>query len=111
VRIDLSTSLVASIATGAGSDFAMHYLWYLKRATAEEVVRFVGPVMVVSTLLVAAGFAVLAAGQSQPLRMFGSLAALAMAGSALFTFLLVPALLRKVDRPVATGGGRVEENR
>jgi predicted RND superfamily exporter protein len=108
VRIDLSTSLVASIATGAGSDFAMHYLWYLKRATPDEVVRFVGPVMVVSSLLVAAGFAVLALGQSQPMRMFGSLAALAMAGAALLTFLLVPALLRRVDRPPAPGGGRLE---
>jgi predicted RND superfamily exporter protein len=86
----------------------MHYLWYLKRATPDEVVRFVGPVMVVSSLLVAAGFAVLALGQSQPMRMFGSLAALAMAGAALLTFLLVPALLRRVDRPPAPGGGRLE---
>src|SRR5262249_53900024 len=27
VPIDLGTSLVAGIATGAGSDYAMHYLW------------------------------------------------------------------------------------
>jgi predicted RND superfamily exporter protein len=97
VRIDIGTSLVASIATGAGSDFAMHYLWYLKRSTPEDVVRFVGPIMVISAVLIAAGFAVLGAGKAQPMRMFGSLAALAMAGAALATFLLVPALLRRVD--------------
>jgi predicted RND superfamily exporter protein len=98
VHIDISTSLVASIATGAGSDFAMHYLWYLKRSTPREVVRFVGPVMVISAVLVAAGFAVLGVGRSQPMRMFGGLAALAMGSAAAFTFLLVPALLRRVDR-------------
>ena len=97
VNIDLGTSLVASIATGAGSDFAMHYLWYLKRATPDEVVRFVGPIMVISVLLIAAGFAVCGAGNSQPMRMFGALAALSMTLAALFTFLLVPALLRRVD--------------
>ena len=53
--------------------------------------------MVISTLLIAAGFAVLGLGHSQPMRMFGTLAALSMVGSALFTFLLVPALLRNVD--------------
>src|SRR5439155_7434691 len=95
--LDLGTSLVASIATGAGSDFAMHYLWYLKRSSPDEVVRFVGPIMVISVLLIAAGFAVLAAGNSQPMRMFGSLAAVAMLGSAALTFVLVPALVRPSD--------------
>ena len=97
MRVDIGTSLVASIATGAGSDFAMHYLWYLKRAAPSEVVKFVGPIMVISALLIAAGFGILAAGQSQPMRLFGTLAALSMAGAAFLTFLLVPALLRKVD--------------
>ena len=95
--IDLGTSLVTSIATGAGSEFAVQYLWYLKRSTPADVVRFVGPIMVISALLIAAGFAVLAFGHSQPMRMFGSLAALSMVGSAALTFLLVPALLRNVD--------------
>ncbi|MSP62542.1 MAG: hypothetical protein EXR72_19860 [Myxococcales bacterium] len=98
VPIDISTSLVASIATGAGSDFAMHYLWYWKHRTPDEAVRFVGPLMVISALLVSAGFAVLGLGRSQPMRMFGGLAAVAMAGAFALTFLLVPALLRRVDK-------------
>jgi predicted RND superfamily exporter protein len=93
MRIDIGTSLVASIATGAGSDFAMHYLWYLRRSTHEEVARFVGPIMVISTLLVAFGFAILGFGKAQPMRLFGFLAAAAMALAAGLTFVLVPALV------------------
>src|SRR5439155_27020423 len=100
-RIDLGTSLVASLATGAGSDFAMHYLWYLRRSSPADVVRFVGPIMVISSLLVAAGFAILGLGRSQPMRMFGSLAAIAMGLAALLTFLIVPALVGKVTRASA----------
>jgi predicted RND superfamily exporter protein len=97
VPIDLGTSLVAGIATGAGSDFAMHYLWYLRRQGADEVSRTVGPVMVVSIALVSLGFWVLALGKSPVMHLFGTLAGLSMSVSALLTCLLVPAVLNKVD--------------
>lgn len=107
IQIDLGTSLVASIATGAGSDFAMHYVWYLSRAGnrplplghgphADQVSRSVGPVMAVSVLLVALGFGVLALGRSAVMQLFGALAGLSMSLSALLTCLLLPALIRKV---------------
>jgi predicted RND superfamily exporter protein len=96
VPIDLGTSLVAGIATGAGSDFAMHYLWYLRDQSPDEVSRSVGPVMVVSIILVALGFFVLAAGKSPVMHLFGVLAGLSMSLSALLTCLLVPAVLNKV---------------
>jgi predicted RND superfamily exporter protein len=95
LHIDLGTSLVAGIATGAGSDFAMHYLWYLRRQSPDEVSRSVGPVMVVSILLVSFGFIVLALGRSPVMQLFGWLAGLSMSLSAFFTCLLVPALLNK----------------
>jgi predicted RND superfamily exporter protein len=97
IPIDLGTSLVAGIATGAGSDFAMHYLWYLKRQKADEVSRTVGPVMAVSILLVSLGFWVLALGKSPVMHLFGTLAGLSMFLSALLTCLLVPAVLNKVE--------------
>jgi predicted RND superfamily exporter protein len=95
VHIDLGTSLVAGIATGAGADFAMHYMWYLRSQKADEVSRSVGPVMVVSILLVSLGFIVLALGKSPVMHLFGTLAGLSMALSAFLTCLLVPALLPK----------------
>jgi uncharacterized protein len=97
VPIDLGTSLIGGIATGAGSDFAMHFLWYLRRQPAEEVLRSVGPIMVVSILLVALGFLVLALGKSPVMHLFGTLAALSMSLSAFLTCLLVPAVLNRVD--------------
>lgn len=97
VPIDLGTSLVAGIATGAGSDFAMHYLWYLRRQRADEVSRTVGPIMVVSIVLVSLGFWVLGLGKSPVMHLFGALAGLSMSLSALLTCLLVPAVLNKVD--------------
>lgn len=92
--IDVGTSLVASIATGAGSEFAMHYLWYLKRLTHEEVVHFVGLIMVLSVVLIGLGFGVLAFGKAAPMRLFGILAASSMLLSAALTFVVVPAFLR-----------------
>jgi predicted RND superfamily exporter protein len=95
VPIDLGTSMVAGIATGAGSDFAMHYMWYLKQDPPDEVSRTVGPVMVVAVLLVALGFIVLALGRSPVMRLFGILAGGSMALSAFLTCLLLPAFLNK----------------
>jgi predicted RND superfamily exporter protein len=92
-NIDLGTSLVAGIATGAGSDFAMHYLWYLRREEADSVSRTVGPIMVVSVALVAVGFFVLGLGRSPVMHLFGALAGGAMALSALLTIVILPAAL------------------
>jgi predicted RND superfamily exporter protein len=92
-NIDLGTSLVAGIATGAGSDFAMHYLWYLRKEEADVVSRTVGPVMVVSVALVAVGFFVLGLGRSPVMHLFGGLAGGAMALSALLSVIVLPAAL------------------
>ncbi len=93
VPIDLGTSLVAGIATGAGSDFAVYCLWHLRDEEPEHVCRSVGPVMLVSILLVALAFVVLALGRSPVMHLFGTLAGGAMALSAFFTCLILPAAL------------------
>jgi hypothetical protein len=93
--IDIGTSLVGSIVTGSGADFAMHYMWYLRRNHPREVARNVGPVILITAVLLGAGLGVLGLGQSPPLQLFGWLGAGGMVMSGIFTFLLVPALLRK----------------
>jgi predicted RND superfamily exporter protein len=95
IHVDLGTSMVAGIATGAGSDFAMHYMWYLRRQSPEDVSRTVGPVMVVAVLVIAAGFLVLALGRSPVMRLFGCLTTAAMVLSMTLTCLLIPAFLPK----------------
>lgn len=89
-RIDLSTAMVGAILTDTASDFGMHYVWYLRRRAPEEVARRVGPVMLVSTALVALGFYVFAAGQSTVMRTFGLLAGTTCLVSGLVTILLLP---------------------
>lgn len=91
--IDLGTSLVGSIVTSSGADFAMHYIWYLLRRPAREVVSTVGPVIFTTAALLGLGMGVLMLGAAPPLRLFGGLACGGLLLSALFTFLLVPALL------------------
>lgn len=91
--IDLGTSLVGSIVTSSGADFAMHYLWYLRRQPPSEVTRRVGPVILTTALVLGLAMGVMALASSPPLRLFGVLAAAGLLLSALFTFLLVPALL------------------
>lgn len=99
--IDLGTSLVGSIVTSSGADFAMHYIWYLRRNNAEEAVRTVGPVIFVTAVLLGLGMGVLMLGAAPPIRLFGGLSCAGMLLSAAFTFLLVPALLGRLpgERP------------
>jgi predicted exporter len=91
--IDLGTSLVGSIVTSSGADFAMHYIWYLLRRPARDVVPTVGPVIFTTAALLGLGMGVLMLGAAPPLRLFGGLACGGLLLSALFTFVLVPALL------------------
>ncbi|HNN98191.1 MAG TPA: hypothetical protein PKI03_38265, partial [Pseudomonadota bacterium] len=91
--IDLGTSLVGSIVTSSGADFAMHYIWYLLRRPARDVVPTVGPVIFTTAALLGLGMGVLMLGAAPALRLFGGLACAGLLLSALFTFLLVPALL------------------
>jgi predicted RND superfamily exporter protein len=98
--IDLGTSLVGSIVTSSGADFAMHYIWYLRRQSAKEVVTAVGPVILTTAVLLGLGMGVLMLGASPPIRLFGGLSCAGMLLSAAFTFLLVPPLLGKLPGDV-----------
>ena len=94
VQIDLSTAMVGAILTDTGSDFGMHYLWYLQRDEPSEVTRTVGPILIVSNLLVAAGFLVFALGHSPVMHLFGTLSGATCVVSAVLACVLVPALWR-----------------
>ena len=99
--IDLGTSLVGSIVTSSGADFAMHYIWYLRQRPAREVVPTVGPVIFTTAVLLGLGMGVMMLGGAPPIRLFGGLSCAGMVLSAVFTFLLVPALMRSQSGPAA----------
>ena len=101
--IDLGTSLVGSIVTSSGADFAMHYIWYLRRRPAAQVVSTVGPVIFTTAALLGLGMGVLMLGAAPPIRLFGGLSCAGMGLSAIFTFLLIPALIGKLNEDPAAG--------
>lgn len=94
VQMDLSTAMVGAILTDTASDFGMHYLWYLRRDPHERVITTVGPIMIVSNVLVALGFFSFALGESPVMHVFGALSGATCIVSSLLTCALVPALWR-----------------
>lgn len=102
VRLDIGTSLLASLIVGAGTDYAIHALsaWEapedrpLEEAAARSA-RVAGQGIWTNALMVACGFSVLTLGEAKPLQNVGGLTAAAMILSAFATFLIVPAFARK----------------
>lgn len=108
--IDLGTSLVGSMVTSSGADFAMHFMWYLRRYPASEVVPRVGPVILTTAIVLGLAMGVMMLGASPPLRLFGALAATGMLLSATFTFLLLPALLGKLPQELTVKEHKAEKH-
>lgn len=94
VQIDLSTAMAGAILTDTASDFGMHYLWYLRQQPHEEVVRTVGPIMIVSNGMVALGFFAFALGSSSVMHVFGALSGATCVLSAVVACALIPAVWR-----------------
>ncbi|HLM74388.1 MAG TPA: MMPL family transporter [Polyangiaceae bacterium] len=102
IRLDIGTSMLASLIIGAGVDYAVHLTatWNapsdrpLAEAAAAAGARS-GPSIWLNALMVAAGFVVLTFGEARPLQNVGGLTAAAMILAALATFLVIPALARR----------------
>jgi predicted exporter len=102
IRLDIGTSMLASLIIGAGVDYAVHLTatWSapsdrpLAEAAAAAGARS-GPSIWLNALMVAAGFIVLTFGEARPLQNVGGLTAAAMILAALATFLVIPALARR----------------
>ncbi|MFM2247080.1 MAG: hypothetical protein RL071_3154 [Pseudomonadota bacterium] len=102
VRLDIGTSMLASIVIGAGVDFAVHLLasWSadegepLEHAAGRAFAR-TGSAIWTNALAVAVGFFVLTLGDARPLKNVGGLTAAAMLISAGCTLAVVPALARR----------------
>ena len=108
VHLDIGTSMLAALTTGAGVDYALHLLAAWKGpegpgpASAEDLRKagayasfLVGRAIWTNALMVAGGFVVLTMGEARPLQNVGGLTAAAMMVAALATFVTVPVLARK----------------
>ena len=103
LSIDIGTSMISAIAVGVGIDYAVHLLWkHGVPAEGEEDAALVSSLhatgwgIIINTLAVTVGFAVLLASTAVPMRRFGVLTAACMVVSAVATLLLIPALTRRV---------------
>lgn len=102
VRLDIGTSMLASLIIGAGVDYAVHLMvsWRAPESgniteSATTAARETGPAIWVNALMVAAGFFVLTLGDARPLQNVGGLTAAAMVTAALVTVLVIPLFARK----------------
>jgi hypothetical protein len=108
VHLDIGTSMMASLTTGAGVDYAVHLLAAWKappgpgkpdhatlRAAAAYSAFLVGRAIWTNALMVAGGFIVLTMGEARPLQNVGALTAVAMTAAAFVTFATVAAFARR----------------
>jgi predicted RND superfamily exporter protein len=101
VRLDIGTSMLASLIIGAGDDYAVQYLWsWVSPAgsldeAARTAARENGAGIWTNALMVAIGFFVLTLGDARPLQNVGGLTAIAMVAAAIATFTLCPLLARR----------------
>ncbi len=116
IPLEIGTSMLASLITGAGVNYAAHLLaaWRAPRGgddlvgAAAAAAGTSGPAIATNALMVCAGFLVLTRGEAKPLQSVGGLTAAAMLTAALATFVALPVLARRRSYVAATAPGRIE---
>jgi predicted RND superfamily exporter protein len=101
--IDLSTgtAMIACVVIGLAVDHTIHYLSFLHRTSQPHLRQAildtnqqVGPALVISTLILAAGFGVGMAGSFKPTIYFSLFTALAMLAALFCNLTVIPMLIR-----------------
>jgi predicted RND superfamily exporter protein len=106
IQLDMATALVASVALGLSVDDTFHCLlqFHRHRKTQRfrrrlfDSYRVSGPGVLLSSLAVAIGFAALRLSEFEPFVNFGTMVAIATAGSTIGNLILLPACLTLMER-------------
>ncbi|MDR2021375.1 MAG: MMPL family transporter [Treponema sp.] len=100
IKLNIGTSMVASVSVGIGIDYTIHYLEAFKREYRTGGKNFLrrtfttsGKAIIINAVSVGAGFAVLLLSQFNMLAGLGLLIALTMGTSALISLTVIPVLL------------------
>ncbi len=102
IGLDAWTSMIASIAIGLGIDYAVHFNSRFKLELAvlkdelqalKRTLGTTGVAIIVNALTVGLGFSVLLLAGGQHIRRFGGLTSLTLFASAIFTLVVLPALI------------------
>jgi len=106
IKLDIATALVASVALGLSVDDTFHCLIQFHKLRKTQGFRrslfasysVSGPGVLLSSLAVAVGFLALRMSEFEPFVNFGTMVAVATAGSTLGNLVLLPACLTLGDR-------------
>jgi predicted RND superfamily exporter protein len=105
IDLNVSTMMVSSIAIGAGIDYTIHYISRykneLKKKNKKNALKATltgtGRAIIFNSISVAAGTFVLSLSSIKMMGSFGQLIGSVMIVSVIYTLLLLPILLDKVD--------------
>ncbi|MDR2185610.1 MAG: MMPL family transporter [Treponema sp.] len=104
IKLNIGTSMVASVSVGIGIDYTIHYLETFKREYRAGGKNFLrrtfttsGKAIVINAVSVGAGFAVLLFSQFNMLADLGLLIAMTMGTSALISLTVIPVLLLMIN--------------
>ncbi|MEX2558953.1 MAG: MMPL family transporter, partial [Pirellulales bacterium] len=107
VRINMGAAMIAAVSMGLAVDSSVHYLTAYRRHRAAgqsvydslaAVHQRVGRAMIFSTLALVVGFSGLSLSRFVPTIYFGVLVSLTMLGGMLGNLVVLPLLIRLIDR-------------
>ena len=109
VRVNMGAAMIAAVSLGLSVDGSIHYVMSYQRArrsgatlaeALHSVQATVGRAAVFATLALVVGFATLCYSEFVPTIYFGALVSLSMIGGLAGNLLVLPLLIRVVDRPL-----------
>lgn len=112
-KINMGAAMIASVSMGLAVDSSIHYItaFHRRRAAGDSVNQAlhavhqtVGRAMIFSTLALIVGFSALALSRFVPTIYFGVLVSLTMFGGLLGNLVILPLLLKLIDRDDALPG-------
>lgn len=107
LKINMGAAMIAAVSMGLSVDSSIHYFAAFQRQRAagrsvrqslDTVQKSVGRAMIVSTLALIVGFAVLCTSEFVPTIYFGALVSLAMLGGMAGNLIVLPLLLSLTER-------------
>lgn len=107
LKINMGSAMIAAVSMGLSVDSSIHYLSLFRRLRSQglttdqamaEAQQSVGLAMLLSTAALCVGFLVLLTSEFVPTIYFGALVSLAMLGGLAGNIIILPLLLRWVDR-------------
>lgn len=96
IPLDLGTCMTGAIALGIAVDDALHFMIAWRKGPARACALSTGRALILTSVVIAAGFASLLTADFAPTARFGLLSALAMASALLADLLVLPPLLQRL---------------